>query len=198
MLPLLSSERHSCRSAACSTLIADTILAGGKSADEGVTALTREVARLRDTEVTQAELDEARNELITAALQGRETSDGRADDLARSVILYKNAKASDEILAKLQTVTAADIQRVAKAILDDTKSVTIKYLPEEMQKGAPEPLPNAPTIQTSKIEIAAADIPTYTLAPEAERVAAPEAGAPVEAKVPGSSEKTLADGFLRV
>lgn len=174
------------------------ILAGGKSADDGIVALNKEVARLRDTEVTQAELDEARNELITGALQGRETSDGRADDLARSVILYKNAKASDEILAKLQTVTAADVQRVAKAILDDTKSVTIKYLPEEDQKGAAEAtFADAPTIQTSKIEIAAADIPTYTLAAEADRAKPPEAGAPVEAKVPGSSEKTLANG-LRV
>ncbi len=174
------------------------ILAGGKTVDEGIAALNKEVARLRDTQVTQAELDEARNELITGALQGRETSDGRADDLARSVILFKNAESSDEILAKLQTVTAADIQRVASAILDDKKSVTIKYLPEEEQKGATEAtFADAPTIQTSKIEIAAADIPTYTLAPEGKRVLPPEAGPPVEAKVPGSSEKTLANG-LRV
>ena len=175
-----------------------TILAGGKTVDEGLAALNKEVVRLRDTEVTQAELDEARNELITGTLQGRETSDGRADELARSVILFKNAKASDEILAKLQSVTAADIQHVAKAIMDDTKSVTIKYLPEDEQKGAPEAtFADAPTIQTSVVEIAAADIPTYTLAPEGERVAPPEAGPPVEGKVPGSQEKTLANG-LRV
>ncbi|RYZ00219.1 MAG: insulinase family protein, partial [Alphaproteobacteria bacterium] len=174
------------------------ILAGGKTADQGIAALNAEVARMRDTPVTQAEIDEARNELITGTLQGRETSDGRADELARSVILYKNAKASDELLAKLQSVTAADIQRVAQQIFDVNKSVTIKYLPEEDQKGATEDtFADAPTIQTSKIEIAAADIPTYTLAAEADRVAPPEAGAPVEAKVPGSSEKTLANG-LRV
>jgi len=174
------------------------ILAGGRSVDDGLAALNKEVARMRDTQVTQAELDEARNELITGALEGRETSDGRADDLARSVILYKNAKASDEILAKLQTVTAVDVQRVAQQTFDVAKSVTIKYLPEEEQKGAAEAtFADAPTIQTSKIEIAAADIPTYTLAPEAERVKPPEAGAPVEAKVPGSTEKTLANG-LRV
>ena len=174
------------------------ILAGDKSVDDGIAALNKEVVRLRDTQVTQAELDEARNELITGALQGRETSDGRADDLARSIILYKNAQASDEILAKLQTVTAADIQRVAAMTMDDKKSVTIKYLPEEEQNGAAEAtFADAPTIQTSKIEIAAADIPTYTLAPEGERVLPPEAGPPVEAKVPGSSEKTLANG-LRV
>lgn len=174
------------------------ILSDGKTAEQGLAALKAEVAKMRDTLVTPAELDEARNELITAALEGRETSDGRADDLARSVILYRNARASDELLAKLQTVTAEDIQRVAKAIMDDTKSVTINYLPEAMQKGAPEAtFADSPTIQTSKIDIAAADIPVYTLAAEGERKLPPEAGPPVAAKVPGASEKTLANG-LRV
>lgn len=174
------------------------ILSGGKSADEGLAALNKEVARMRDTLVTQAELDEARNEMITSALDGRETSDGRADELARSVILFDNARASDEMLAKLQTVTAEDIQRVARAVMDDSKSVTIKYLPEETQKGATEDtFADAATIQTSRIDIAAADIPVYTLAAEGERKLPPEAGPPVEAKVPGASEKTLANG-LRV
>lgn len=174
------------------------ILSDGKTAEQGLAALKAEIARMRDTLVTPAELDEARNELITSALEARETSDGRADDLARSVILYRNAKASDELLAKLQTVTAEDIQRVAKSIMDDAKSVTINYLPEAMQKGAPEAtFADAPTIQTSKIDIAAADIPVYTLAAEGQRKLPPEAGAPVAAKVPGASEKTLANG-LRV
>ncbi len=174
------------------------ILSDGKTVDEGISALKAEIARMRDTPVTAAELDEARNELITAALQGRETSDGRADDLARSVILFGNARASDEMLARLQSVTAEDIQRVARTIMDDTKSVTIRYLPEEMQNGATEDtFADAPTIQTSKIEIAAADIPVYTLAPEGERKLPPEAGPPVAAKVPPASEKTLANG-LRV
>src|SRR6185436_13659873 len=56
------------------------ILSSGKSADEGLVALKAEVAKMRDNPVTDAELDEARNELITSALRGRETSDGRADD----------------------------------------------------------------------------------------------------------------------
>jgi zinc protease len=174
------------------------ILSDGKTAEEGVASLKAEVAKMRDTPVSAAELDEARNELITGALQNRETSDGRADELARSVILYKDPQASDKILAKLQTVTAEDIQRVAKAILDDTKSITIRYLPEEQQKGAPEAtFADAPTIQATKIDIPAAEIPTYTLAAEASRVQPPAAGPAVAAKVPAATEKTLANG-LRV
>ncbi len=175
-----------------------SILSEGKTAEQGVAALQGEINKMRDGLVTQAELDEARNEIITGALQGRETSDGRADDLARSIILFKNPRASDEQLAKLQTVTAQDIQRVAKSIMQDTKSVTINYLPEETQKGAAEAtFADAPTIVTSAINIATADIPVFTLAAEASRVSAPEAGAAVAAKVPPAVEKTLANG-LRV
>lgn len=174
------------------------ILSEGESPDKGLAALQAEIKRIRDGQVTQAELDEARNELITAALQSRETSDGRADDLARSIILFKDPRASDEQLAELQNVTARDVQQVAQMILQDSRSVTIKYLPEETQKGAPEAtFADAPTIQTSAINIAATDIPVYTLAPEASRLAAPEAGPAVAAKVPAAVEKTLANG-LRV
>ena len=175
-----------------------SILSEGKTADQGVAALQAQIKKMRDGLVTQAELDEARNEIITAALESRETSDGRADDLARSIILFKNPRASDEQLAKLQTVSAADIQRVAKSIMQDSKSVTIKYLPEETQKGAAEAtFADAPTIVTSAINIAAADIPVYSLAPETTRLMPPEAGAAVAAKVPPAVEKTLANG-LRV
>jgi zinc protease len=175
-----------------------SILSDGKTADEGLTSLKAEIAKMRDNPVTDAELNEARNELITSALQNRETSDGRADELARSVILFKDPSASDELLKKLQTVTAADIQRVAKAIMDDAKSVTIRYLPEELQKGAAEAaFADAPTIQATKIDIPAAEIPTYTLAAEASRVQPPAAGPAVAAKVPAATEKTLPNG-LRV
>ncbi len=174
------------------------IMSEGKSADQGLTALKAEIAKMRDTLVTPAELEEARTEILADAIRSRETTDGRADDLARSVILFKNAQHSDTELAKIQAVTAEDIQRVAKKIMDDATSVTIRYLPEEMQKGAPEAtFADAPTIQTSTFNIAAADIPVYTLAAEAERVKPPEAGAAVTVKVPGATEKTLPNG-LRV
>jgi zinc protease len=175
-----------------------SILSDGKTADEGLASLKAEIAKARDNPVSQAELDEARNELITSALQDRETSDGRAFELARSVILFKDPKASDALLAKLQTVTAEDIQRVAKMLMDDTKSVTIRYLPEEQQKGAAEAaFADAPTIQATKVDIPIAEVPTYALAAEGSRVKPPTPGAAVAAKVPGATEKTLPNG-LRV
>ncbi|MDZ4761998.1 MAG: pitrilysin family protein [Alphaproteobacteria bacterium] len=174
------------------------ILSDGKSAEDGLASLRAEIAKLRDAPVTVAELDEARNELITEALRDRETPDGRAFDLARSVILFKDPQASDALLARLQTVTAEDIQRVAAAIMTDASSVTIRYLPEEMRNGAPEAkFKDSAGIQATKIDIPAADIPTYTLSPEGSRLAAPAAAEAIAARIPGASEKTLPNG-LRV
>jgi zinc protease len=176
------------------TLLA--ILSEGKTADDALKALRTEIAKARDNPVAAAELEEARNELLAEALQKRETSDGRAVELAHSVIVFKDPSASDRLLAQLQTVSAADIQRVAKAIMDDTRSVTIRYLPEAAgAKG--DVIASAATIKPASIDIPVAEIPTYALAPEDKRQKPPAPGPAVAAKVPAASEKTLANG-LRV
>jgi zinc protease len=172
------------------------ILSEGKSADDGLKSLQAEIAKLRDQPVTAAELDEARNELIAEALQGRETSDGRAFELARSVVLFKDPAASDKILAQLQTVTAADVQRVARTQFDDTRAVTIRYLPE-VAGSKSDVIADSKTIQTAAITIPAAEIPSYSLAAEALRKQAPAPGAAIAAQVPAASERTLSNG-LRV
>jgi len=172
------------------------VLSAGKSPDEGLAALKAEIAKLRDAPVTAAELEEARNGLIMAALENRETSDGRADELARSVILYRDPSASDRMLGDLQSITAADVQRVARMILDDTSEIAIRYLPEDLQNGAPEHVfADSPDIQPLTISIPAEDIRVFALAPETERTQPPEPGLLVAGRVPPAYQKTLAHGL---
>jgi zinc protease len=174
------------------------ILSEGKSVEDGLASLNAEIARMRDEPVTAAELDEAKNELVTETLGNRETADGRAFELAQAVIMFGDPNASDDLLARLQAVTAEDVQRVSRLVFDPSKAITIRYLPEDIQNGAPEAtFADAPTIQATPLTIAAADIPVYTLAPEAERVAPPAAGPAVTVQLPTPAEKTLANG-LRV
>ncbi|MEP7210000.1 MAG: insulinase family protein, partial [Alphaproteobacteria bacterium] len=175
------------------------ILSQGKTADDGLKALNGEIAKMRDTLVTQAEIDKVQNLLVTATLSQRETSDGRAAELANSVIVFNDPSASDKQLADVQKVTPTDVQRVAKAIMEESRSVTIRYLPEAaMPKGGKgDVIADSPTIETVKIDIPTADIPVFTLAPEASRKQPPAAGPPIPAKVPGAVEKTLPNG-LRV
>ncbi|HCK84897.1 MAG TPA: peptidase M16, partial [Hyphomonadaceae bacterium] len=110
------------------------ILSEGKSADEGLASLAAEIARVRDAPVSQAELDEAKNEIVTATIQGRETAYGRAFELADAIIRYGDAAAADRMLAAIQATSAADVQRVARAIFNERARVVVRYLPE--QEGA--------------------------------------------------------------
>src|SRR4030095_2056141 len=59
------------------TVAAYAILAEGQAAEAGEAALRREIARFRDTLVSDAELAEAKNELLTGELRERETVEGR-------------------------------------------------------------------------------------------------------------------------
>jgi zinc protease len=112
------------------------------------------------------------------------------------VVVFGDAAAYDNILAQLQKITPADVQRVAKSIMDDTRAVTLRYLPEAPgAKG--DIIADSKAIQAVKIDIPAADIPTYTLAAADKRRQPPAPAAAIAAKVPAASEKTLANG-LRV
>ncbi len=172
------------------------ILADGKRAEVGVAALSAEIARMRDTPVTQAELDEAKNEIVTATLQGRETAEGRADELANAVIRFGDAAYADRLLAAIQATTPEDIQRVARSILNDQHRVVVRYLPPQDGRTG-DTITTSPTIQARSLAIPASEIQTFTLAPESQREAPPAAAAPVSARIPATSQQTLSNG-LRV
>jgi len=169
------------------------ILSEGQTADAGLTALSAQIARMRDEPVTQAELDEAKNEIVTSTIQQRETAYGRAFELADAVIRYGDAAYADRLLAAVQATTAADVQRVARSILNDQRRVVVRYLPE--QEGTTgDTIATSPTIQARRLDIPQSEIPTYTLAAEGQREAPPAAGAPVNARIPETAARTLANG----
>ncbi len=156
------------------------IMAGGKTPDEGIAALRAEIARFRDEPVTEAELAEAKNELVADALRSRETVDDRANVLGFALIQTNDASVADREIAAIQAVTAADIQRVARRYLTDQRSVTIRYLNADEAN----PVSQQVTEVTAPVQIAdlAPVGEILTLLPEAERAALPgiaEAVAPV-------------------
>ncbi|GAB3385070.1 M16 family metallopeptidase [Lysobacter fragariae] len=179
------------------TLLA--IMADGKTADAGLAALRAQVARLRDGEVSAAELDEARNQLVTDSLRERETADGKASAVGFAAIVYRSADRVNTLLGDLQRVSAADVQRVARKYLDEKQSVAIRYLDESAKAGgAPAtPIKVADTVDMHDLSVPKSAIHVFTLAPEAQREKAPAPAAPVSATMPAFSEATLDNG-LRV
>lgn len=176
--------------------VAYAMLASGKTAAEGEAALKREIARVRDAAVSPAELAEAKNELLTSALKQRETAEGKASLIANSVIVNGDPTAADRQIAAIQTVTAADVQRVAREYLKDQQSATIRYLPAE---GKPAGTTDAPIAIAPTVQVAAltppANIAVVTPAPEGQRILPPAPGTPIAPTLPQPVVATLSNGI---
>ena len=184
---------------ATGNLVAYAILADGKTAAAGEAALKAQIARLRDQPVSADELREAKNEILTSAIEARETAEGKASTLAAAVLIDGDPTASDRQLAAVAKVTAADVQRVARAYLKDTQSATIRYLPANAaaeQAKAGDPIKVAPTVRVADLAIPR-DIAIVTPAPPGQRLQPPPPAAVVKTDLPQPSETRLANG-LRV
>ncbi|HKO62135.1 MAG TPA: pitrilysin family protein [Pyrinomonadaceae bacterium] len=112
------------------------VVSGGKKPEEAERALLAEIKKLQDAPPTPTELDKARNQLVTNELHQRETSDGKALALGSSAVLLGDPNRVNTDLAKLQAVTAADVQRVMKKYFTNANRLVIHYLPESAKTPA--------------------------------------------------------------
>ena len=106
------------------------VLASGKRPEDVEKALLAEVKKVQDRGVTAAELDKAKNQLVTNELRQRETSNGKALALGSAAVLLGDPNRVNTDLAKLQAVTAADVQRVMKKYFTTNNQLVIYYLPD--------------------------------------------------------------------
>lgn len=103
------------------------IMAGDKKPEEGEKALLAELKKMQTTLVTAKELAKAKNQVITNEIQNRETVDGKANAIGFAEMWVGDASDANASIAKLQAVTAQDIQRVMKRYFTDTNRVVIYY-----------------------------------------------------------------------
>jgi zinc protease len=110
------------------------ILSEGKKPEDVEKSLLAEIKKLQDTPVSAAELDKAKNQIITDQLRQRETSNGKAQALGEAAVLLGDPNRVNTDLDKLQAVTAADVQRVMKKYFTDANRMVLYYLPEASKK----------------------------------------------------------------
>src|SRR6266545_4702839 len=108
----------------------NVVLASGKKPEDVESALLAEIKRIQDAPVSAAELDKAKNQLVTNELRQRETSNGKALALGSAAVLLGDPNRVNTDLAKLQAVSAADVQRVMKKYFTPANRLVIYYLPE--------------------------------------------------------------------
>lgn len=170
------------------------IVASGREPEVVATELDRALDALRATGPTAAELTEAKNELLSAGLQEREVASSRAFTLGEGLVRTGDPRAADKRLAAITRVTAADVQRVARTILNPAKRVELRYAKGDGDaKGwaNPTPLPRFSSPPP------AAQAP-LALLPEGQRQAPPAPGTPATYAMPALTEATLANGMKLV
>jgi zinc protease len=105
-------------------------VANGKKPEDVEASLNAEIKKLQDTLVPAAELEKAKNQIVTRQLRQRETSLGQSQALGRAAVLLGDPSRVNTELDRLQAVTAADVQRVAQKYFTENNRYVFYYLPE--------------------------------------------------------------------
>ena len=85
---------------------------------------------MQESPVSAAELDKAKNQLVTNQLRERETNQGKALALGDAAVLLGDPNRINTDIERLQAVTAGDVQRVMRKYFSETNRVVIDYLSE--------------------------------------------------------------------
>ena len=98
-----------------------TISAGvdNSRVEEAVKGIMGECSRLKNELVSDAELKKVKDYLSGTTLLGLETSDARAEFCGYQEILKHTVQNPADLIAKIQTVTAAQVQKLAQEIFVD-------------------------------------------------------------------------------
>jgi zinc protease len=105
----------------------------GRELPEALRVIDAELTRICKHGVSEAELQKVKNRMELGFLQGMETAAGKAEQLGFFEIVYGDANALFERLAKLRATTPAEVQRVANKYFDSRRRTRIAVLP---QRGA--------------------------------------------------------------
>jgi zinc protease len=92
-------------------------------------ALDAEIARLHDTLAAADEMERVRTQIASSFVRSRQTYNNIALALVRSAVERDDPGALNSDLDRYRTVTAADVQRVARQYLTVANRTTIEYLP---------------------------------------------------------------------
>lgn len=153
--------------------------------------LAAETERVRTELVSDAELAEAKNEIISSAMRGRETSRGRAFELGEALVSTGDPRAADRRLEAIAGVTAEDVRRVAAYWLDPNARVDMSLARGEFDPSTfanPEPMPTFRTLPPPVGE-------PLAVLPEGERQAPPGPGETPTVAVPEFVTHTLSNGI---
>jgi zinc protease len=109
------------------------IVQPGHTTDEAANALIEELDRLRTEPVSDAELQQAKNQFARDYILSRETDQQKAEALGHAAVIHNDLRTADGEFDIFQKTTAADVQRVAKTYFTPENRVVLTILPKGAQ-----------------------------------------------------------------
>ena len=106
------------------------IVQPGHTTDEAANALIEELDRLRNEPVSEAELQQAKNQFARDYILNRETDQQKAEQLGHAAVIHNDIKTADGEFDIFQNTTAADVQRVAKTYFTAENRLVLTILPK--------------------------------------------------------------------
>jgi zinc protease len=106
------------------------IVQPGHTTEETKNALIAELDKLREEPVTAAELQQAKNQFARDYILGRETNQSKAEQLGHAVVIHNDIKTADGEFDIFQSLTVADVQRVARTYFTPENRTVITILPK--------------------------------------------------------------------
>jgi predicted Zn-dependent peptidase len=109
------SELNPYRDTGCHSIYAGTSV---ESARKVVQSITREFRQLKEERVSDEELRRAKDHLKGSLMLGLESTSSRMSNLARQEMYFGRFFTMDELLESIESVTAEDVQRIARTFFD--------------------------------------------------------------------------------
>jgi zinc protease len=105
------------------------IVQPGHTTDEVAKALIAELDRLKEEPITEHELQRTKNQFARDYILGRERDQDKAMDLAHALVIHHDIKTADGEFETFQSITASDVQRVARTYFTPENRLVLTIVP---------------------------------------------------------------------
>jgi zinc protease len=106
------------------------IVQPGQKPEEAINALIAELERLRTEPISDAELQQAKNQFARDYILTRESNKEKASHLGHAVVIHDDIKTADGEFDIFMNITQADVQRVALKYFTPENRLVLTILPK--------------------------------------------------------------------
>jgi zinc protease len=111
------------------------IVQPGQKPEDAVNALITELDKLRTQPISQAELQQAKNQWTRDYILSRESNKEKASQLGHAVVIHNDVKTADGEFDIFMNTTAADVQRVAQTYFKPENRLVLTIMPRGAATG---------------------------------------------------------------